>query len=273
MTIGGPGPDWSERMAFALDVARSAGDETMRWFQNATLVAEGKSDGSPVTQADRAAERLVRDRIAAAYPDDGIIGEEFPSDASPTADAGGWTWVVDPIDGTRSFVQGVPMFGTMLACLEGGEPRIGVIVLPALNECVAAETGKGCWWWRGGGAPVRARVSGQERVRGAVVLTTSLEYFREDRERRAWDGIDRAGAITRGWSDCYGIVLLATGRADAVVEPLVKVWDIASVPTIVTEAGGAWSDLRGREDLDSGSLIATNGRLQGAIVGAMGSGG
>lgn len=255
----------SERLSFAVRTARAAGRLTMNWFQSEGLIAEGKADGSPVTQADRESERFVRDEIARAFPGDGVIGEEFPATDSTT----GYTWVVDPIDGTKSFVHGVPLFGTMLACLRHEEPTIGVIAMPALDECVAAELGHGCWWWKGAGEPKRARVSTADDLRGAMVLTTSMEYYKEPRHHRSWARFNELGAHTRGWSDCYAFVLLATGRADAVVEPGVKLWDIASVPPILSEAGGVWTDIDGNHDLHAGSIIATNGHLHARVVDVM----
>lgn len=251
-------------LAFAVRTARAAGALTMKWFQSARLLAEGKDDGSPVTQADREAERFVRDAVGEAFAGDGVIGEEFP----PIDSRNGRTWVVDPIDGTRSFVQGVPLFGTMLALMVEGEPTVGVIVMPGLDECVGAQIGHGCWWWRDrlGADPTRASVSTHAELRGAVVLSTSTEYYAEAHHRRGWASFDGHGAITRGWSDCYAFVLLATGRADAVIEPGVKLWDIAAVPPIINEAGGVWTDVDGSHDLHAGSIIASNGHLHAAVV-------
>ncbi len=250
-------------LAFAVHTARAAGALTMRWFQSDDLVADGKHDGSPVTQADREAERFVRDEIANAFPGDGVIGEEFP----PLESSNGRTWVVDPIDGTRSFVQGVPLFGTMLALLIDGEPTVGVIAMPGLNECVGAQTGHGCWWWKMHAAePVRAAVSSKTELQGSVALSTSYEYYTDPRHKRAWSRLNDLGAITRGWSDCYGFVLLATGRADAIVEPTVKLWDIAAVPPIIAEAGGVWTDIDGNHDLHAGSIVASNGRFHSELI-------
>ncbi len=255
-----------EELLFAVRTARGAGELAMRWFQSDALVAEGKADGSPVTEADRAAERFVRSEVERRFPGDGVIGEEF----GETRSRNGRTWVVDPIDGTRSFVQGVPLFGSMLALLVEGEPVLGVVAMPALDEVVAAGVGHGCWWWRPGATePVRARVSTHGELAGSVVLTTSLEYFRAQRHRDAWAELDRRGVVTRGWSDCYAFVLLATGRADGVVEPDLKLWDVAPLPPIVIEAGGAWCDMGGGADLHAGSMIASNGALQAALVDAI----
>ncbi len=262
-------PVLSDRLSFAIETARGAGRVAMEWFQSEALVADGKADGSPVTQADRAAERCVRDAIAAAYPEDGILGEEY--DAVETSS--GRTWVIDPIDGTKSFVHGVPLFGTLLACMENGSPTIGVIVMPALDECVAAEVGRGCWWWRAGHPAERSRVSEHPSLDGAMLVSTSLEYYDTDARKRAWIRTNSLGAHTRGWSDCYAFVLLATGRADAVVEPgMMNLWDVACVPVIVGEAGGAWSDIEGRRTLESGSMVASNGRIHAEVLSAMGGG-
>lgn len=259
-------PVLSERLRFAIDAARGAGRVAMEWFQSDRLIADGKADGSPVTQADKAAERFIRDAIASAHPDDGILGEEYDEVASSS----GRTWVIDPIDGTKSFVHGVPLFGTLLACLEDGMPTIGVIVMPALDECVAAETGAGCWWWRSGHAATRARVTDRATLRGAMVLSTSFEYYDNAARKRAWMGLNDLGAHTRGWSDCYAFVLLATGRADAVVEPaLMNLWDIACVPVIIGEAGGAWSDINGDRSLETGSMVASNGRIHREVLASM----
>lgn len=258
--------NFSPTLDFAIRTARAASQLTMKWFQSEGLVAEGKSDGSPVTQADREAELFVRAEVARAFPGDGVIGEEFP----PVESSTGRTWVIDPIDGTKSFVHGVPLFGTMLACMVQGEPRYGAIAMPGLNECVAAEAGHGCWWWKAGQSqPVRARVSTRADLRGAMVLTTSMEYYKEPKHKRGWARFDEVGAHTRGWSDCYGFVLLATGRADAVVEPGVKLWDIASVPPILSEAGGVWTDVNGNHDLHAGSIIASNGHLHSQVLDVM----
>jgi histidinol phosphatase-like enzyme (inositol monophosphatase family) len=250
-------------LEFAVRTARAAGELTMRWFQSDELVADGKQDGSPVTQADREAEQFVRDEVAKAFPGDGVIGEEFPALESTN----GRTWVVDPIDGTRSFVQGVPLFGTMLALMVEGEPTVGTIAMSGLDECVAAQTGHGCWWWKpGAAAPVRTKVSDHAELRGSVAVSTSFEYYKEPRHKRAWSKLNDLGVVTRGWSDCYGFVLLATGRADAIIEPGVKLWDIASVPPIIGEAGGVWTDIDGNHDLHAGSIVASNGQFHAALI-------
>ncbi|MEM9373027.1 MAG: inositol monophosphatase family protein [Planctomycetota bacterium] len=256
-------PDVSDRLRFAIDAAQEAGRTAMRWFQSEDLETSGKADGSPVTQADRAAEISIREAIAATYPDDGILGEEYESVVSST----GLTWVIDPIDGTKSFVHGVPLFGTLLACMREGLPTIGVIVMPALGEWVAAEAGRGCWWWREGRGVTRARVSDRAGVKGSMLVSTSYEYYDTESRKRAWASLNDEGAHTRGWSDCYAFVLLATGRADGVIEPAtMNLWDIACVPVIVGEAGGAWSDINGAATLDTGSIVATNGLIHERVL-------
>ncbi|MFK7882863.1 MAG: inositol monophosphatase family protein [Phycisphaerales bacterium] len=256
----------SERLQFAIDTAHAAGECAMQWFQSNTLVTDGKTDGSPVTQADRAAETLVRERIAAAYPQDGILGEEFPSIESKS----GKTWVIDPIDGTMSFVHGVPLFGTLLACMDQDTPTIGVIHMPALKETVAAEIGAGSWWYRNDQPPSPAKVSDHPSLQGAMLLSTSFEYYDNPAHKQAWIRLNDLGAHTRGWSDCYAFLLVATGRAEAALEPaMMKLWDIACVPPIIAEAGGTWTTTESTKDLNHGSMIASNGRVHKFLTQAL----
>lgn len=261
-------PTMSKRLGFAVETARGAGAVAMDWFQSDALVTDGKADGSPVTQADKAAERFVRDAIRSAYPEDGILGEEYEE----VQGSSGRVWVIDPIDGTKSFVHGVPLFGTLLACLNNGVSEIGVIVMPALGECVAAERDAGCWWWNATQSVQRAKVSDQTTIDGSMLLSTSFQYYDSEARKHAWIDLNRRGAHTRGWSDCYAFVLLATGRADGVVEPaMMNLWDIACVPVIISEAGGDWSDISGAKDLTTGSMVASNGRFHGELIECMNS--
>lgn len=259
-------PEASDRLAFAINTARAAGELTLSYFQSDTLVTEGKADGTPVTEADRAAEQLIRDAIARAYPGDGIIGEEFDNVPSTT----GKTWIIDPIDGTMSFARGIPLYGNLIACLEGDTPTIGVINMPALQECVAAETNRGCWWLRHNKPPARASVSDHAELKGAMLLSTSFEYYDNPAHKQAWVRMNDLGAHTRGYPDCYAFVLVATARADAAVEPAkMQPWDIACVPPIITEAGGDWSTAAGTKDLSSGSMVVTNARIHADLLNAL----
>lgn len=244
-------------LEFAIDLAWRAGRSTLSRFQTGTPV-EWKADRSPVTEADRAAERLVRERIERQFPDDGIIGEEFGI-VRPDADC---RWIVDPIDGTRSFVHGVPLYGTLIALEIRGEPVIGVIHLPALEETVAAATGHGCWW-----NGRRARVSETATLADALVVTTDVATLESAGRAAAWGRLREAVGMTRTWGDCWGYALVATGRADAMIDPVLSIWDAAAVAPIVREAGGVATDLEGRARHDAGHFIATNKRLADPLRG------
>lgn len=243
-------------LEFALDVARRAGDRTLLHFRG-DLQVESKADASPVTIADRDAEQLARELISERFPDDGIVGEEFGRH-NPEAPR---RWILDPIDGTRSFVQGVPLYGVLVAVEEDREAIIGVIHFPALDESVYAAAGEGCWC---DGAP--ARVSEVASVPDAVVLCTNAEEL-EQRSAAGWNTVRHRARMVRTWGDCYGHALVATGRAEAMVEPVMHVWDCAALQPILEEAGGRCTDWSGAATIHSGNLIGSNGRVHGELLG------
>ncbi|MGH9246084.1 MAG: inositol monophosphatase family protein [Acidimicrobiales bacterium] len=234
-------------------LAREAGATTLRWFRSAGLAITDKSDGTPVTAADREAERLVRDRLADTYPDDAVVGEE-EGDRPGTS---GRRWIVDPIDGTKAFVHGVPLYSTLLAVEDEHGPAVGVIELPALGETVWAGRGLGCFV---NGEPVR--VSDRSEVLGAYVMTSGIDCW----PAGLLDAVQRAGAVVRTWGDGYGYALVATGRVEAMVDPVVATWDVAAMPVILGEAGGFFTDFDGVTRIDGGSGVATNGRLHAALL-------
>lgn len=255
--------DLRQRLEFAVDAAKASSRVTLKYFgQRSTLDERAKADGSPVTIADRESEADLRHRIGVVYPDDSILGEEFDRKVGSSE----YEWVIDPIDGTISFVQGVPLYGTMLACLRDGHPELGVIVMPALHETVYAADGLGCWRQQATSEPVPARVSQVDRLENALVNTTSMSYFRTAEHRALYERLDAEAKYSRGWSDCYGWVLLATGRVDAVIEPVLSLWDFAAAIPIVREAGGEWSDFGGRKALESGEMVAANRALLDQIL-------
>ena len=238
---------------FAVGAARRAGRLTLDWYQARGLSVTAKRDGSPVTEADYAAERFLRSEILAAYPDDAIEGEEEGEVAGRT----GRTWVIDPIDGTKAFAQGVPLFATLLALVDEDGPAVGVICLPALDECVWAGRGRGANW---DGVP--CRVSGHAGLEDSYVCTSGLSYWPD----RALGRVRAAGARIRTWGDAYGYALVATGRAEAMVDPECFDWDVAPMSVIVTEAGGRFSDAAGADDWRSGSAVATNGIVHDDVL-------
>lgn len=235
----------------AQEVARLAGEVAQRHFRSA-LAVESKSDGSPVTVADRESEQAARQWIAAHFPDDGVVGEEFGT----VEGTSGRRWLLDPIDGTKSFVRGVPLWGSLVAVVKDREVLAGAASFPALGEFIAAAPGGGCWW---NGA--RAQVSATAALAGALVLVTDDRTFRAPRLAEGWQTLAAEAAVARTWGDCVGYLLVATGRAEAMVDPVVNPWDTACFLPIIEEAGGVFSDLAGRRDAFAGDAIATNAAL------------
>lgn len=238
---------------FAVDLTRRAGELTMRWFATEDLVVESKADGTPVTQADRAAERFVREQLAEHHPDDTVIGEEEPEHEGTS----GRRWILDPIDGTKAFTRGVPLYSTLLAFDDEHGPAIGVIGLPALGQLVWAGRGRGCWF---DGRP--ARVSDTTKLDGGYLMSSSYSHWPEP----ALLAVKRAGLHLRTWGDGYGYSLVATGRADVMVDPEVELYDVASLPVILAEAGGRFTSLTGDPSPAAGSGVATNGILHDELL-------
>jgi histidinol phosphatase-like enzyme (inositol monophosphatase family) len=234
-------------------LVRQAGELTLRWFRATDLVVDEKGDGTPVTAADREVERALREEIAARFPGDAIVGEEEP-DAPGTT---GRRWVIDPIDGTKAFTHGVPLYSNLLAYEDEHGSAIGVINLPALGETVYAGRGLGCWC---DGRP--ARVSDVDDVARGYLTTSGFDHWDEG----ALLAVRRCGIGLRTWGDGYGYALVATGRVDAMVDPAVAPYDVAAMPVIMAEAGGRFTDLRGASLIDSGSGVATNGRIHDELV-------
>jgi histidinol phosphatase-like enzyme (inositol monophosphatase family) len=231
----------------AVDLVRRAGALTLRWFRAPDLAIETKLDDTPVTAADRAAERFVRAELAHAHPADGIVGEE----EDDVAGTSGRRWVIDPIDGTKAFTRGVPLFSTLLALLDDTGPVLGVIHLPALDETVYAARGHGCWC---DGARVTVS-QGRTGLRGAYVMSSAVETWSPARLAR----LDAAGARLRTWGDAYGYALVATGRVEAMVDPTAALWDLAPMPVILSEAGGRFTTVEGGHDPAGGSGVGSCG--------------
>ncbi|HKE77632.1 MAG TPA: inositol monophosphatase family protein [Acidimicrobiales bacterium] len=244
----------------AVAVAREAGEVTLEWFGARDLAVEAKADGTPVTAADRAAERLVRERLAAAVPDDGVLGEEEPE----TPGRSGRRWIVDPIDGTKGFARGVPLYTTLLALDDEHGPAVGVIAIPAQAQVVAAGRGLGCWW---DGAP--ARVSDVPDLDGAYLMSSSYSHWPAEHLLAVQD----AGCVLRTWGDGYGYALVATGRAEAMVDHEVARYDVAAMPVILAEAGGRFTSLAGEPGAQHGSGVASNGLVHDALLARLRSSG
>lgn len=236
---------------FAVELAWLAGRLTLSFFQTGVL-AEEKADLSPVTIADRAAEKLCRDSIERRYPEDGILGEEFGEVRTGAARR----WILDPIDGTRSFVRGVPLYGVMIALEQDTDILLGVVHFPALDETVSAARGLGCWF-----NGRRAQVSNIGHLEDALLLTTDAERLTRRGLTAGWDQLRFRSGMVRTWGDCYGHALVATGRAEAMIDPVMAPWDAAALRPIVEEAGGVCTDLQGHPTHLGGSIISTNAAL------------
>ena len=243
-------------MHAAADVARLAGDYALGHFHERALRVETKDDGSPVTVADRGAEERARAWIEARFPEDGILGEEFGT-VRPRAPR---RWIVDPIDGTKSFVRGVPLWGTLVAVAEGERVLAGAVYVPAAGELVAAAPGCGAWW-----NGVRCRVSAVGALDQATVLTTDDRFPTDAGRRAAFARLSASAGVSRTWGDCYGYLLVATGRAEVMVDDRVSPWDAAALLPVVTEAGGSFTSWHGALTAFGGDAIATNAALAGTV--------
>lgn len=220
------------------------------------LDIEMKGDGSPVTNADRAAETAAREWIRAHFPADGILGEEF-GEERPDAPR---RWILDPIDGTKSFIAGVPLWGTLVAVVEGETVLAGAVYAPPSDELVVAAAGEGAWY-----NGVRTVMSTTRSLEHAVILSTDERFPGRPRRKARWGELASRARVVRTWGDCYGYLLLATGRADVMVDDLMNPWDAAAVQVVIEEAGGVFTDFRRRPTAFGGDSIATNAALSDVV--------
>jgi histidinol phosphatase-like enzyme (inositol monophosphatase family) len=232
---------------FMEDIARSAGDITLNYFNNPELEIFEKSDASPVTRADRESEEYLRKRIREHFPNDVILGEEYGEEGSDRSRR----WILDPLDGTKSFVHGMPLYGVLIALEQNGAITHGIVHLPALNETISAGVGEGCYW-NGN----KCHVSNNSYLSDSLLCTTSPSRLEDVLGKAKYDAITRAFGIYRGWGDCYGHVLVATGRAEAMLDPRMALWDAAPLGVIVSEAGGKYFDFAGQQRIDGGHLAS-----------------
>ena len=246
-------------LAASGELAEFAAAVAMHHYR-ADIAVETKGDGSPVTIADRSAELAAREWLQRRFPNDGIVGEEF-RDANPNAKR---RWIIDPIDGTKAFVRGVPLWGTLIACCEGETVLAGAACYPGVNETVMAAPGEGCWW-----NGTRAAVSQVSALRHATMLTTDQRFpERPDRGVRWRELTSRAGVV-RTWGDCYGYLLVATGRADVMMDDIMNPWDAAALQPIIEEAGGVFTSWRNIRSAFGGDVIATNAALSSVVRDAL----
>lgn len=239
------------KAAFSLaqDLSREAGQMAMHYFRSDLgLHTEYKEDFSPVTQADREIELFLRQEIQKRFPEHGILGEEFG--AQKHEKNSDYLWILDPIDGTRSFAHGIPVFGIQLALTHRGIPIIGVIHLPALQEHIAAAQGMGCFW-----NGRKAQVSKQTQQQHVLAHVHERDLARHKApDLKTW-----LAAIEneRNWGDCYSFVLAATGRVEVAMDPRMQVWDSAPLPILMQEAGGVFFDWQGQQSIWNESVVCT----------------
>lgn len=246
--------DLARRLELAIAAGKEAGRLTLKHFQHEGLAVERKGDASPVTIADRSAELLLRERIESAFASDGIIGEEYGASAGTS----GFNWILDPIDGTKSFISGVPLYGTMVGIEREGKALAGFVYMPGLDEGVYASAGQGAWHFSGNTQPRRCQVSSKKHLSDGLFVTSQVDTFAKRRATPAFEALQSAAYITRTWGDCYGYLLVATGRAEVMVDPILNIWDAAAVQPIVEEAGGTFTDWQGAPTMQAGEAIATN---------------
>ena len=242
-------------LAAVAELARLTGEIALSHYRT-HLDIETKGDGSPVTLADRAAETAAREWLRRYFPADGILGEEFGAER-PTALR---RWIIDPIDGTKSFVRGAPLWGSLVALCEGDVVLAGAASFPAVGEWIAAAPQQGCWW---NGS--RCAVSAVDALGGATVLTTDDRFLERPDRRAGWERVSAAASVSRTWGDCFGYLLVATGRAEAMVDPILAPWDAAALQPIIAEAGGVFTDWSGDVTAFGGSAVATNALLASDI--------
>jgi histidinol-phosphatase len=232
-----------------IELAQVVGDTAMEYFGYPKLVVETKNDGSPVTVADRSAEARAREWLAQRFPKDGIVGEELGTER-PDAPR---RWLIDPIDGTKSFVRGVPLWATLVALVEGDTVLAGAVNCAAAGEMVGAAIGEGAWW---NGS--RCSVSKIDTIANATVLTSDDRFHRRPDRRARWDALADAAKVARTWGDGFGYVMVATGRAEIMADEAFAIWDAAAPYIIVTEAGGLFTTWNGQATISGGEGIATN---------------
>jgi histidinol-phosphatase len=260
----------SDDLALALELADLADAITLRRYRAEDLVVETKPDLTPVTEADRDAERVLRGRLAQVRPADSVIGEEYGVSTAPHSTR---RWILDPIDGTKNYVRGIPAWATLIALQEEGQGVIGVVSAPALHRRWWAVTGAGAFVSDGLGAspePRRLKVSGVRELGDAQLGLSGWEEWEHAGRGEPMLELTRRCWRSRGFGDFWGYMLVAEGALDLDVDPIVSLWDLAAPMVVVREAGGRFTDLSGRETAEGGDVIASNGLLHDAALAIIG---
>lgn len=248
--------DLQRYLDFTTSLAYRAGRITLGYF-NTGVAAELKRDNSPVTAADRAAEGFIRGEIERVFPGHGIMGEEYGEDRR---DGSAFRWIIDPIDGTKSFMRGVPLYGVLVGLEIEGTIRVGAAYFPPLDEMLSAAEGLGAWW-----NGRQARVSAVDTLKDACICYTSYHKF-PARRPGVWERLASAAYMVRGWSDAYGYLLVATGRAEGCLDPTMAVWDCGPFPVIFREAGGFFGSWSGAEGHKHGEALGCNAAIKDELL-------
>jgi histidinol-phosphatase len=255
----------SPLLTFATDLAYRAGRITLGYF-NTGIRPDYKADDTPVTAADRAAEEFIRSEIEKHYPTHAILGEEFG--ATPSASVSlresvkeSVVWIIDPIDGTKSFLRGVPLYGVLIGLEIDGDIKVGAAYFPGTDEMLCAAEGLGAWW-----NGRRARVSEIANMDRAFVCYTNERNMSKQGRGEAWKRINAAAYASRGWSDAYGYLCVATGRAEAMLDPIMNIWDCGPFPVIFKEAGGYFGSWDGREGHTHDEALACNAVIKDEML-------
>jgi len=251
--------EWRTRYDLAVESARKAGDLARSYYET-TFAVEHKADKSPVTIADREAETLIRTMVAAAFPNDGFLGEEYGKEPGTS----GFRWVIDPIDGTKSFVRHIPLWATLIGLEYQGEQIGGVAYIPVFGMTYRA--------LRGAGAFVnerKIRVSNVASLADSLICYSSINWFTRAGREKTFIELAGRTARQRGYGDFYGFVLVAEGAAELMVEHGVNPWDIAATKAIIEEAGGAFTDWDGIATIERPDVLASNGRVHAETLGIL----
>jgi histidinol-phosphatase len=251
----------SDDLSLAHVLADTADSISMARFKALDLYVESKPDLSPVSDADTAVEKAIRATLARTRARDSVLGEEFG-----TTGTGNRQWVIDPIDGTKNYIRGVPIWGTLISLMEGDEPVVGLVSAPALGRRWWAARGLGAFAGRHQAAATPIKVSGVRRMADASFCYSSLDGWEQTGRLSSVLDIMRRTWRSRAYGDFYGYMLLAEGALDIMIEPELMLWDMAALIPIITEAGGAFTDLSGRPGAGGGSAVATNGQLQTDVL-------
>ena len=256
-----PPADHAADLDLALRLADLADRISAVRFGALDLAVQTKPDLTPVSDADRAVERAIRETLSRERPDDSVLGEEF---GASTPSASGRRWVLDPIDSTKNFIRGVPVWATLIALMDGDEVVVGVVSAPAITHRWWAARGHGSWVTRAGATPRRNAVSKIDELANASVSFSELSDWAG--RRAAVDDVLADAWRMRAYGDFWSHMLVAEGAVDVSVEPVVSVWDVAALVVIVQEAGGRYSGFDGSPRADAGSILCTNGLLHETML-------